>query len=191
MFKKFFLSFSILILSVAAKGETYLGVNAGMNITTLTTSESSAQFGFLAGVTLDIPISERFSFYPGITYSLNRIESSKHQKPAYSVHLSYLEVPTLISYKLGEAPTQFAIDLGPYFRYGLRGKSADSNHIGKYETFDEFKRFDVGGQIGARVLMNEVQIGFAFQYGLIKPTQLYKGNMYTFNLTLGYNFNIG
>lgn len=192
MIKKTIITFCLIANVMLLRGQSYfdgqsfLGVKAGMNVTNLTSSESDAKLGFLGGVTLDTSISDHFSFYPGLLFSFNRFNGVKNNY--YTLQSFSLEVPILLSYKSGEYPTQLAFDFGPYVRYGLFGKT-NVNNI-KLNTFDYLKRFDLGGQVGARVLMNNFQIGFNFQYGFIKPCDLYKGNFYTFNLMLGYNFEL-
>ena len=188
MIKKYLLTFCLITIALVVHGQTYLGVRVGMNATNLTSSQSDARLGFIGGLTLDTPISENFSLYPGAFFTFNRFNAANKFKPNYALQAYSLEVPLMLSYKLGDFPTQIALDFGPYMRFGLYGKTKISNV--KHDTFDDLKNFDLGGQAGLRVLMNEIHIGFNIQYGFIKPSDLYKGNYYTFNLTLGYNFEL-
>lgn len=184
---------ALFLAGLSTYAQTFIGAKASMNISSLTSSQSQGNIGYSVGGFMDIPISNSLNFSPNLLFSLNQPQAAKNYDPDFVLQAYSIEVPLLLSYKIGEDNLALALDFGPYFRYGLFGNSWIKGLNGekvKFDTFDVLKRFDFGPQGGIRLIMNEINMGFSLQYGLLKPTDTRRGNNFTFNLTLGYSFEL-
>jgi hypothetical protein len=186
---------SLLILSSSySYSQSYFGVTADFNLSTLTSGNGIANAGYSAGIFYDTPISEHFHFYPSLVFTQNRSASKEKKKPEYYLQSYSIETPLLISYRLHEEMFSLALDLGPYFRYGLGGKSwtrNEENEKEHYNTFKKNKKFDYGAQVGIGAIMNHtIHLHFYVQHGFIKPNKELRGNNLTYNITFGYAFEL-
>lgn len=191
--KTSFFALVFFLAGVSSFAQTYIGVKASMNASSLTSRESSGKLGYSVGGFMDIPISDSFYFSPNLQFSLNQPQAAEKYNPDFVLQAYSIEVPLLLSYRMGEDNLALALSFGPYFRYGLFGNSWTKESNGqkvKFNTFDVLKRFDYGPQGGVKLIMNEVNVGFSLQYGLIRPTDTRRGNNFTFNLTFGYSFEL-
>lgn len=181
------------LIGLSAFSQTYIGVKASMHASSLTSRESQGNIGYSVGGFMDIPIAHTWALSPSVLFSLNQPHGEKNYKTDFLFQAYSLEVPLLLSYRIGEEAMVMALDFGPYFRYGLFGNSWLKDEKGvkeKFDTFDEVRRFNFGPMGGLRMIMNEINIGFSLQYGLLRPSDLRRGNDFTFNLTFGYSFEL-
>lgn len=174
-------------LSMSATAQVRLGVKGGLNLADMKyeardqTSghpDANSLASIHAGLIVDVPIVEGFSFQPGAMIS------GKGSKVEYSGSLGtftqkinpwYVEVPANFLFKPAIGThTHLYFGLGPYVALAVGGKSSSnaSTSVGSFYTDhslkfgndsdDDLKQTDVGGNVLA---------GFEFGNGLILGAQ--------------------
>lgn len=114
---------------------------------------------------------------------------------------TYLEIPICASYRIALSDNaQFQINIGPYFAYGICGKSTTEYYQGKYESKDEIdsfddydglKRFDFGLCYGCAITLSHFYVGVNYEHSLRKLGQDSRNDAKNSSIviSLGYNFN--
>ncbi|MFR9164957.1 MAG: porin family protein [Dysgonomonas sp.] len=191
---------AIALLSVSAVNAQLLSlsVKGGVNFSALNNGftkkmDTELKTGFHAGLGVDISIPMLFDIQTGLNFTTKgtKFKNSDDLK----VNASYLEIPVMIAYKIPILPKiKFVPNIGPYFAYGIGGKTklhVEDAPAGKMDTFDKaLKKFDwgIGGGIGIEVSKFTANLGC--QFGL-KDLNNRKGeSMKTQNIqiTVGYKF---
>lgn len=171
--------------------------------------ECDGYWGYTCGVDIDRLLSNKeSSIFVGAGLQLANkgwkdkvYDVSLQNKYIWTCNLYYLQLPLHLGYQY--APNKdlsLSTSLGPYFAYGLTGKS----EIKKYEeplpnggnpfTNEVYKRFDIGWhiQIGA-TYKQHYKVAISYTLGMRNPTQKgwnalsRKDNSISF--TLGYVIN--
>lgn len=176
--------FSLLLLlfvTTQTFAQVKFGVKAGLNLSNVTDKDKfgnnsayySMKTGFHLGVTAEFPVSEFFSFEPGLLYSTKGyIYKDLDYKATNSVN--YLEIPMNAIYKINLGGAKLLVSAGPYVGYALSGKHKgtekgydfdNSIKIGNSDT-DDMKALDYGLNIGAGVEIKQMTIGVQYGFGL-------------------------
>ena len=144
-------------------------IRGGVNFSNVTVSEGGmsvspkSHTGFHAGVAVDFPILESFYLQSGMYYTVKGYKyGDEKANPAY------LEIPILASYRYNFSDAaQLQINFGPYLAYGVGGKLKAYDY--KNDFFgDNFKRFDMGLQVGAGfTFARHYYLGLAYEFGLV------------------------
>ncbi|MEN9919363.1 MAG: hypothetical protein RL662_1799 [Bacteroidota bacterium] len=173
-------------------GQSMLGVRGAFNMSSLTTGEVMTKLGFNLGSIYSMPITDQWYFQPSLLVSLNGSKSISPSNPHYSAYTYGIETPIIFSYRFGDEDLNVGLDIGVYTRYGFSGGYWIDSKEGriKPKLYDYHKRFDVGPQAGFSIIVNKIYIGYSFQFGLIKPWEIRKGNYYTSSINLGYLFEL-
>jgi hypothetical protein len=105
-----------------------------------------------------------------------------------TIGLNYLELPIHFLYHYPIGPGNVYGGLGPYFAYGVGGKSGDESSFG--ENNGGFKRFDagIGFMVGYKLKMG-VSLDVGYDLGLANveyADQDVSGHTRCFNINLGY-----
>lgn len=182
-------SFLIVLCTLISICNTYAQSNiswegqAGLNLSTISTTGYSSRAGFHVGIRGNMPIP---SLYNGVYVNAGAFLSLK----GASVDMGdlgggksnayYLDIPVHMGYKYN-INDNFAVfgEFGPYFDFGLFGKTNthgidlddDYEFVSgseSHNTFDEFKRFDFG--LGLRFGMEFHQkytFSIGYDFGLI------------------------
>lgn len=148
------------------------GIKGGLNVSNLITDEvtdKNARYGFHAGVYGQLFANEGFAIQPELNFS------TKGNKVNYNVgiidqetkfNLSYLDVPILAVFKLGDAAE---IHAGAYWAY-LVGANIDTDgDLGddfRQLDRDNFDDWDYGLVGGIGFNLGDIQIGARYNYGL-------------------------
>lgn len=148
------------------------GIKGGLNVSNLITddvTDKNARYGFHAGVYGQLFANEGFAIQPELNYSTkgNKVTTNfgiiDHET---KFNLSYLDVPILAVFKLGNTAE---IHAGAYWAY-LVGANVDTDgDLGDgfvqidRDNFDDWDYGLVGG-IGFNV--GDLQIGARYNYGL-------------------------
>jgi opacity protein-like surface antigen len=166
---------------------------------------TKSKTGFTAGVYANIPISDKFSFEPGLQYTQKgytlqgdlKIDALKFlgTNATAKVEAQYIDVPLIIK---AEVVKGLSIYAGPQFSYlvknnlhvnaGLLGISLYNNKI---DLTNNFNRVDIGlaGGIGYQ-LNNGINIRAGYDYGLSKLDK--NNNVKAYNrvvkLSVGFTF---
>jgi len=137
------------------------GISYGGPIPTETMDSTSGKplIGATAGISYALPLSERFSFIPGLQYSFRGLDYGQvftrdtlitidfngtgGEVPSYytayvngKMRLHYIDIPLLIGYRIWN----FQMTFGPYFSVLLAGKDAGDVQvvIGTGGVFDDY-----------------------------------------------------
>lgn len=148
------------------------GIKGGLNVSNLITddvSDKNARYGFHAGVYGQLFANEGFAIQPELNFSTkgNKVTTNfgiiDHET---KFNLSYLDVPILAVFKLGNAAE---IHAGAYWAY-LVGANIDSDgDLG--DDFvrldrDNFDDWDYGLVGGIGFNLGDIQLGARYNYGL-------------------------
>ena len=150
--------------SLMLKAQTHveLGLKAGLNVATLSTSDNanidpriSAYFGGLA----HIHISKEFAVQPEVLFSGQGAKSTAGNV-VYKTNLNYIQVPILLQYMIG---TGFRLETGPQvgFLASAKQKAGDVT----VDIKNSYKKADFAWVFGAGYLTSS-GVGFDARYNL-------------------------
>ncbi len=133
-------------------------------------SFSKIKFGINAGLTVDFEIFNNFFARPGIMFSM---KGARYDKYETVENLNYFELPLLVAYKINITNNIVAdFQTGAFLAGGAFGmikrKETDSEFpaFKRYDN-DEYRRFDVGLNFGAGVVLkNHYYFGFGYDLSL-------------------------
>jgi hypothetical protein len=159
----------------AGKG-AYFGFKAGLNVSNVIKSGDSdfkSQFkpGFAAGIFVDIPIAETFSFAPELMYSQKGYQSSGNLLGGdynYKVTTNFVDVPLLAKFWPGWEG--FTVYLGPQVSFLTSTTESFKSGSTEFRTTIEernknLKKSLVGGVIGLGYEVGN-QLGISARYAL-------------------------
>ena len=208
----------LMSLSVAsfAQGIT---IKAGANFANIKISDDEesetfdTKIGPLFGATIALPISELFSFEPGLLVSSKgfKLEDSfdfigTTTDIKSTLQLLYLEIPLNVKAKFNVGNTKIYGSFGPYIGIGISGKSTSEVTVqgqtekdeedvnwGSDEEKDDVNRLDFGLSIGAGIELNTFEIGLFYSLGLanISPEDEdgFKAINRVFGISVGYKLS--
>lgn len=161
-----------------------IGVKAGVNFSTITgddIDDLDSRTSFNAGLYLEIPLSERFSFQPEVLYSgqgftIRRIdqENAFDTDDNIEYQLSYIQVPLLAKLYLVEG---LSIEAGPQFGFKINEEIDTEPVSGGGDTVIDpddstIKNFDTSVALGAGYKFNNgFFLSARYTHGL---TNIYK-----------------
>lgn len=215
--KRIILSLAAVLSFVSAMAQTYwdtqrserpvtFGVRAGINSSkqyaTDIHADQDSRIGFQFGLEADINIIRSFSINTGVMLiqrGWKNSYSDSRGKLETKDNAMYVEVPVLGSYRVKLSDqASFQLNLGPYFAYGVSGKTKTTNTFGQsysynYDSFDKdrgCKRFDVGVHLGTGITYHHIFAGISYERGLVNAWQQanYEYQNGTIAFTMGYNF---
>jgi hypothetical protein len=148
------------------------GVKGGLNVSNLyvdNVDDENARFGFNVGVYGQIFSTDVFAIQPELLFSTkgSKIEYGGgifDQTTKYN--LSYLDLPVLAVFKLGDAAE---IHIGPYVSYLLDANISHDGDLGSGVddiNKDHLKSFDYGLSGGFGLNFGSMQVGARYNYGL-------------------------
>lgn len=155
--KLFFLIFVMLFFCHVASSQVKVDV--------VVCPQYNEDFGVRVGTELDIPFNSRWSFVPGIYWSLrNRKSNQSHEygssdgeinKTTYDFNdrANFLTVPLRMGIRLAGNPNgNFMLKLlfGPYIAYGIDGTSQCNMIENGVEKQTEIGAFDINGRYRSR-----------------------------------------
>lgn len=198
--------------SLFAQSPVKFGIDAGVNLSNASVGDSDgvdkkAKVGFQVGVVAEYEFAQDFFIQSGLSFTNKGTkleEKNSAGKVSLSIHQAYLQLPVYAAYKLEVTPTmKIVFNAGPYFAFGVGGKSKLSGSItdedfgyfegsGKVDTFGDkgiLNRFDfgLGGGVGAE--FGQIFVGLKYELGLSdigKEDLSYKNR--SASLTVGYRF---
>ena len=183
----------LFIVALTASAQLSFGVKAGLNMSSISDVEDSKmKIGYKVGPMAEISL-------PGSTMGVQAalLLSSKGVKADgfdAQINANYLELPITFVYKFPLAfDTNLYVDAGPYFAYGIFGKSDISFEgvsLGVDTFSDDFgmKKFDTGLTIGAGMEVAKFNFGLNYDLGLTKVFDEGDGKNGNFWISLGYKF---
>ena len=183
--------FTILIVTFVAEASAQTFVlKGGLNLANMVWQDEDGTYsdelvnnpGFHLGAVVDIPISETFSFEPGLLLSTKGFkleESYSGYDYKMKANLYFFDVPLNIKAAFDAGNASIYATAGPYIGVGLSGKTkSESTYQGQTEEDeeaviwgndpdnDDLKRFDGGVAVGAGVEFNSFLLGVSYWWGL-------------------------
>lgn len=151
-------------------------VKAGLGVSkTLSRGLStSSVVGYHVGVSDQINVSKSMPLYveTGLFANMKGYKILGYDESETKMH--YLQLPALVNYHIGkQGGFEVIPSAGVYLGLGLAGKLKYNIDLDTYKEIDVFKdktikRFDFGTQMGVDVVFRKVQVGFAYDLGLIE-----------------------
>jgi hypothetical protein len=150
------------------------GVKGGLNVSNLyvdDVNDENARFGFNLGFYGQILSSDVFAIQPELLFSTkgSKIEyGGNFFDQTVKYNLSYLDLPVLAVFKLGDAAE---IHVGPYVSYLLGANISHDGDLGSgVDDIDRehLKSFDYGLSGGVGLNFGALQVGARYNYGLAK-----------------------
>jgi opacity protein-like surface antigen len=119
------------------------GLKAGMNVSSVSESNTKSKVGFYGGVLMNAPIATNFSIQPEVLYNSKgfKIEDSGFEATA---NLDYISVPVMFQYNV---LPQMYLEAGPEFSFLMSAKAKGGGETADIK--DSFKGFDMGIGLGA------------------------------------------
>jgi hypothetical protein len=205
MKKLFLLIITVFVLSTNSYAmDVLIGIKAGGNLSNLHFSQDKIRtkqyvmLGFEGGITLDFGINDSFFVLSGIDYTIKGAKTNKSSSNIYTTYSPmYLQLPVHIAYKLNlGGTTKLVFGAGPYFAYGIGGKTRDIIKDGKNKTvnskdfFSDHKKFDFGAglSLGLEVNILSITVGYDWGFLNIAKSKDNKQNNRNTYLTVGLKF---
>jgi len=150
------------------------GIKGGLNVSNMYVDEvddENARFGFNLGFYGQVLSSDVFALQPELLFSTkgSKIEYGGNLfDQTIKYNLSYLDIPILAVFKLGESAE---IHVGPYVGYLLGASITHEGDLGNAVDEidrDHLKPFDYGLAGGLGLNFGNVQVGARYNYGLAK-----------------------
>lgn len=166
----------MLLLILTSESYSQIGVKAGLNLANVSNGTSSI-IGYQFGLSAEFPKTGMFSFETGAQISTMGYKLSGYYAD-YELNTVYFVIPLHAKAKFDVGGLKLYGILGPYLGMGLYGKEFSNGGEGSAITWgsnSEFKRMDMGLDIGAGVKIKAVQIGLTYSLGLVDINS-YSGN---------------
>lgn len=190
--KKLVFTMAALAIAGASFAQTTFGVKVGPNFSSMTQKSdgdketSKMMVGVAGGVYANLPIAPEFYIQPSLMYEgkggKNTTEGDVGSA-SIKTRLNYLTLPIDLLFKpeMPNGSGAWIVGVGPYFGYGISGKTKFSGEIGGEEasqSYDPFKSDLAGGDADLKRFDAgaNVQLGYEMAGG--------------FNITLNANMGL-
>ena len=174
-FKKTLFSFAFVALAISLSAQVSIGVRAGATFPNFSVEQGSTNFSFDANLGLtaaaifEIGISDVFAIQPEIAFVQKGAKSEVQDyfgggNTESKIRLNHIEVPVLAKVKFGSETVKAYVAAGPSFGYAISGSTKED---GEKETFEDedwedYKRFEIGSNVGGGVGLSLAGGGLAF-----------------------------
>ena len=147
-----------------------IGIQFGYNCSTIngTAVYGKMKTGINVGVTTDISLTDKWLVRPGILLTMKGFQMECGKDDFYNKDFNFLEMPVLAVYQIGVSDNcSVELQCGPYFSYGLFGKSDSPFYYYKVNTFSVYKSFDWGANFGVGLNVFRFYIGASYDFGFV------------------------
>lgn len=189
--------------------QTSFNVKAGLNLSSFMGSDaegSKMKPGIRVGLGMEHQFSSLFSIQPSLFLSQKGSKASEDftlggtsLKGDVTVNEMYLELPVNAQLKFKvDDKTNFIIATGPYIACGVGGKttvklsSGSNNAKDKLDTFSDsgmdYRRFDIGWNIGLGLDINHFLVGLDSQLGFTDLVEYASMRNVNVGIYVGYRF---
>ncbi|WP_185152539.1 porin family protein [Fulvivirga aurantia] len=176
MKKVTYLCLALVVLLVASNKSTAQkargGIKGGLNLSTLyldDVEDENVRAGFHAGFYTQLMLAPSFAIQPELNFS-TKGSSADYNFAGFrgesKFNLSYLDVPVLATFKLGD---DVDIHIGPYVGYLVGVNTSSEGDFGDSRTEldrDDYEKWDYGISGGMALNFNPMSIGVRYNYGL-------------------------
>ncbi|WP_419494637.1 porin family protein [Chryseobacterium bernardetii] len=139
-----------------ASSPVRFGLKAGLNISSLSDSDSKSKAGFYGGVFANIPVAQDFSVQPEVLYS--GMGAKYKGNTDLKANLDYIAVPVMLQYN---ALPNLYLEAGPQFGFLVSAKAKYNSS--SVDIKDGLKTFDFGLGLGAGYYFTQ-NIGVNLRY---------------------------
>lgn len=160
------------------------------------------------GFILDIPVNESFSIETGLllnTKGYKTKETDGDDKAVSLNYLAYIDLPINAKYTFDLGGPKFFVTGGPYLAFAVFGKGIDiaevdgqketaerDYNIGNDELLDDYKRLDIGFNVGGGFQFGSFVVGATYGFGLLNISPQADYDFVTKNrvlsISIGVNF---
>lgn len=174
MYNRLIILCFLLIPTVPAFAQSYVGIHAGFNASKTDFGDPNysdnysdkPKLGYQAGVNAVFKVTDKFSLYvaPGYAKRGSSIRSRDEMKVKNVLSYSYLESPILLQYALFNSPYTPVFEFGPRISYWLGGR-------GKVRSLEMEQPFDLPYQLRFKESEGyeqlQVEESVRLQFGLV------------------------
>ncbi|MBO9584275.1 MAG: PorT family protein [Flavobacterium sp.] len=165
---------SILIFCALFSGATILaqsekvklGVKGGVNISSLTFDESelnsSAKYGFTAGLMAEIPLAKKLSIQPEILYSQQGVKMTfsdpevTNSNYRSTISLNYLNIPVMLKYYVANG---LSLQAGPQIGILLKANNKSQDNFLGYENHENYNLSEYSNGVDT-----SINLGLGYQF---------------------------
>lgn len=175
-----------------------IDIHGGLNLTSLDGKDvgnTKGKIGFLLGVGVDYTFNSGFTLATGLDYVAKGVKTDDKAFGDTKIKANYISLPIHAGYKFEfQNESSLTLMAGPYFAYGVGGKSTFSADGGtlKNNTFDELKKFDFGLGFKFKYTIKHFNTFVGFDHGVITVAKSSIVDITAFNsnlfLGVGYSF---
>ena len=209
-----FTLFTTLIVAQEKDG-IKIGINAGATLSNVRgdADDYNSSVDFLAGVSLEVPLSTNLAFITNINYERKTFSQDVYlefdpnfdplidntEKYKFKSTLQYISVPLNLKYYIG-GKKNFYLNAGPYVAFFVDDVyKLDGENLKEWGTSSQLKEVDFGVNlgVGTRIGVNEysnINIELRHNYGLSNiddtPYEKYTIKTNAFNLIVNWAFEL-
>jgi len=130
-------------------------------------TESEFFLSYSVGVGAEVPINDKFSFNPAVALS-GKGNKTSNVGFEDKITSTYIDVPLLISYKLGESKFNLNAGLQPSILLNAKRKITGNGNEDSQKITDQFNAFDLAASLGAGYHFNNgFGLNVGYDHGLI------------------------
>lgn len=165
------------VMSVSAKDEdkSTFGIKGGVGLTSITNiDQGKMKFGYKVGLTGDAVLLPILSIQPSLYFTGKGYEqkwstSNNNASITLTANANYVELPILVMFNIPFSDNfKISAGLGPYFAYGVAGKTKVKGNVGGLEANTDWNTFDGGEIVGIQTVsaMKRFDWGLSASIGL-------------------------
>jgi len=149
----------------AAQSHATFGVKAGVNVATLSFSDSSdevkSKVGAVAGVFVGKSVNDNVGVQAEALFSQ---KGAKDKSSDFKINLGYIDVPVLAVLGSSAKETSVQFLTGPQMSFNTKAESSSGGTTVDFK--DEVKSTDFGWVVGARVGQKRFHVDLRYVFGL-------------------------
>jgi len=179
--KKIIILPCLLLISVAVSAQLSVGLRGGVNIATQTFEADGFDISpdnimglTLAGI-LELGLTENFAIQPEIAFVQKGYQIDIEifgTKSSIKNRVNHIDFPILAKYKFGGEAIGAYVAAGPTFGYAMSGSITEDGDKEKYEDWEDYNRFEVGGSLGGGLRFGKFFVDVRYLLGF---TNLFTG----------------
>jgi hypothetical protein len=205
--------FLLIFIATAAYGTAQtVALKGGLNSSNLSyyvndndlSDMYSAQLGFQLGANLNLPLAKNYLLSPSVLFVKRNQEFEGSPEPGDQWNSEpshwYIELPVLLRRTFAFNKTSLFLEAGPYLGVGIsieeKYKFYENGVLKQEGTYyaewgsgdNDTKRFDMGFNVGAGLLINKLEIGVSYVHGLLNASnqEFYETKNRAFMLNCAY-----
>jgi hypothetical protein len=149
-----------------ASSQSKFGIKGGINLANIFAEQEGVSISFqnnlglVGGLVYTSPVSEKFDIQTELLFVQKGFAISIPTFGNTETTINYIDVPILGKFKFGNGNSKFFLNLGPNFGYAISGNTSFDGNKDKIEFDEDFKRFDLGLNVGGGIEINATNSTF-------------------------------